>query len=174
MNNCLKKAVTLTTAAVMLASAVSLDFVRPLQAADPAMKARKLAPLPAQALEFTSADAGEAGLERLGLAMAAEDSSEVSAVCDTLSALLKSELAEQNVMTEPSDDPVIEARRQQYRNEIAVKAARTESALDALKAGTADESDLETIRDAFEERTASHRSDATPSIAADIPDAETE
>ena len=81
--------------------------------------------------------------------MAAEDSSEVSAVCDTLSALLKSELAEQNVMTEPSDDPVIEARRQQYRNEIAVKAARTESALDALKAGTADESDLETIRDAF-------------------------
>ena len=174
MNNCLKKAVTLTTAAVMLASAVSLDFVRPLQAADPAMKARKLAPLPAQALEFTSADAGEAGLERLGLAMAAEDSSEVSAVCDTLSALLKSELAEQNVMTEPSDDPVIEARRQQYRNEIAVKAARTESALDALRAGTADESDLETIRDAFEERTASHRSDATPSIAADIPDAETE
>ena len=81
MNNCLKKAVTLTTAAVMLASAVSLDFVRPLQAADPALKARKLAPLPAQALEFTSADAGEAGLERLGLAMASENSSEVSAVC---------------------------------------------------------------------------------------------
>ncbi|MBP0966478.1 MAG: transglutaminase domain-containing protein, partial [Oscillospiraceae bacterium] len=174
MNNCLKKAVTAATAAVMLVSAVSLDFVRPLQAADPVRKAQRLAPLPAQALEFTSADAGEAGLEQLDAALTSESSSEIRAVCDTLSALLESELAAQNVMEEPSDDPVVEARRQQYRNEITVKAARTVSALDALRAGTADETDLETIRDAFAERTASHRSDATPSIAADIPAAETE
>ena len=176
MNNGVKKMAAAATAAVMMFSALSMEFARPLKASEPLMHTlqKQLEPLTAQVLASTSADAGAAGLEQLSCAIAAENDTQVSDVCDTLTELLESELAGQNLMKETSDDPVVEARRQEYLNAVAVRAGRTRSALDAVRSGTAGEAEMAVIREAFAENNASHRSNATPSSAAYITGTKTE
>ena len=174
MNNYVKKLSAFAVSAAMLLTAAGLNFVRPLEASEPVSGTRALTPLSAKALSATSADAGEAGLEQLDIAFSAENSEQVDTACDTLTVLLEQELAAQNTMPDILDDPVLEARRQQYRNEITVRAARTRAALEAVRSGEADEEALQTIREAFSETGASHRSTATPSAAKHLQDAETE
>ncbi len=174
MNNCMKKLLALATTAAMLCSSVCLQFSRPLTAYSPVSGAQAKKPLPAKVLSATTADAGMAGLEQLDSALTTESSEQVTAICDTLSTLLERELREQNVQTEAFDDPVLEARRQQYQNEMTVRAARTRNALNAVRAGSTDESDMQVLREAFAETGASHRSTATPSSAKHLKDADTE
>lgn len=174
MNNCTKKLLTFATTAAMLCSSVCLQFSKPLTAYSPVSGAQANNPLSAKALSATTSDAGMAGLEQLDSAIAAENSVQVNNVCDTLTTLLERDLREQNVATEAFDDPVLEARRQQYQNEMTVRAARTRNALDAVRAGSTDESDMQVLREAFAETGASHRSTAAPSSAKHLKDAETE
>ena len=174
MNNGVKKMAAAATAAVMMFSALSMEFAGTLKASAPLLRTQKQEPLTAQVLSSTSADAGMAGLEQLSAALTAENDVQVSAVCDTLTDLLETELAGQNLPEEAYSDPVVETRRQEYLHAVAVRAGRTRTALDAVRSGTAGEAEMAVIREAFAENNASHRSNATPSSAAYLSGAKTE
>ena len=161
MRNDIKRTISLTAAFVIAFTAAAGSGIFTAKAP----KNLRPEPLKAQVIDASTADPGGAALERLTAALSSGNSAETEAACDELSAILERESA--GLDTVSYDDPELEALRQSYLSQVSVRAARAKNALEAVRSGNAGQEELTALKEAFSESDGYHRSDATPSVAAE-------